>query len=372
MAVSFKVPKSPNKDIFDIDTFLGVDLTNSGADMDERRSPNAENMVRYVPGKVRKRTGYKTDVLFGTNTNVNFAAGTSSDEKEVELVPYEAVELYKTINTIIVTGSLTLYLEFDYKAERNFDLKFYSNYSLSIPASEEWTHYSGSINIYTNVKIDNISVVSSSSQKIFIKSFSLLKAKDSSYEWKAAPNCFVERAKNDPVYGCHIAKTTKYKEGNRVVNVNRALNTSDQETSFALSTSWETIYNLADDVFNGAKLYVEFDYNNTPVEILPGDDRFQLQVCGYTDSSMAPIYVGVWRHASYVIDVNSASDRTIKAKDLGNLTNLKIKNFSVMYAEDANYEWSAAPEDSGGTFPIEELFSDGTKNYSLVNAIDET
>ena len=59
MAVNFKVPASPQKSIVTISDFLGVDLTNSPANVDEQKSPNSENMIRDVPGKVRKRMGYR-------------------------------------------------------------------------------------------------------------------------------------------------------------------------------------------------------------------------------------------------------------------------------------------------------------------------
>ena len=65
MAVSFKVPASPKKNIFVIDEFLGVDMTNNGTSVDEKMSPNAPNMIREVPGKVRKRMGYKVLKDFG-------------------------------------------------------------------------------------------------------------------------------------------------------------------------------------------------------------------------------------------------------------------------------------------------------------------
>ena len=83
MAVSFKVPKSPAKSIFTIDEFLGVDLTNSPANIADNRSPNAPNMTRLVPGKVRKRMGYKKELIFGTKTNVNWALGTSYEEQDI-------------------------------------------------------------------------------------------------------------------------------------------------------------------------------------------------------------------------------------------------------------------------------------------------
>lgn len=60
MATSFPIPKSPSRSILTIDTFLGADFTNSPAAVDESRSPNCKNMIRDVPGKVRKCMGYKT------------------------------------------------------------------------------------------------------------------------------------------------------------------------------------------------------------------------------------------------------------------------------------------------------------------------
>lgn len=60
MSVNFKVPASPQKSIVTISDFLGVDFTNSPANVDEQKSPNSENMIRDVPGKVRKRMGYRT------------------------------------------------------------------------------------------------------------------------------------------------------------------------------------------------------------------------------------------------------------------------------------------------------------------------
>lgn len=59
-AVQFKVPKSPQKSIQTVSEFLGVDFTNSPANIDIRRSPNGQNMLRDVPGKVRKSLGYET------------------------------------------------------------------------------------------------------------------------------------------------------------------------------------------------------------------------------------------------------------------------------------------------------------------------
>lgn len=59
MATKFNIPKSPARNIINIDTFEGVDFTNSPANIEDSKSPNALNMIRDVPGKVRKRMGYE-------------------------------------------------------------------------------------------------------------------------------------------------------------------------------------------------------------------------------------------------------------------------------------------------------------------------
>ena len=58
--VSFRTPSTVGKSVTTIDTFLGCDFTNSPANVDETKSPNAKNMIRDVPGKVRKCMGYQT------------------------------------------------------------------------------------------------------------------------------------------------------------------------------------------------------------------------------------------------------------------------------------------------------------------------
>lgn len=58
MAKQFKVPSSPARSILTIDKFLGADFTNSPAAVSEYQSPYCPNMIRDVPGKVRKSMGY--------------------------------------------------------------------------------------------------------------------------------------------------------------------------------------------------------------------------------------------------------------------------------------------------------------------------
>jgi hypothetical protein len=196
MAVSFKVPASPKRSIFNIDEFLGADLTNTGSNIDEVRSPNAENMIRYVPGKVRKRMGYENYVQFSTPTNVNRALGTSEKEQRFELnkwvidEPVEFTTLYNLTQTF--PAGTIFYIEFDYKADYYFWPSVIEEW---LPPSREWTHYSGSAS--SSIARDTFKAVGGTLgtdvQVLYIKSFSIMTAKDANYKYKKAPTYYVER-----------------------------------------------------------------------------------------------------------------------------------------------------------------------------------
>ena len=59
MAVSFNIPRSPAKQVYVSEKFLGADFTSEASTVDDTNSPNVENMIRSVPGKIRKRMGYE-------------------------------------------------------------------------------------------------------------------------------------------------------------------------------------------------------------------------------------------------------------------------------------------------------------------------
>lgn len=65
----FSVPSSPARNVLAIDTFVGADFTNSPANVSESQSPNCQNMIRDVPGKVRKCMGYHTIRNYGAKIN---------------------------------------------------------------------------------------------------------------------------------------------------------------------------------------------------------------------------------------------------------------------------------------------------------------
>lgn len=55
----FSIPASPTIYSYESQSFLGADFTSDSTNVDDTKSPNCENMIRSVPGKVRKRMGYK-------------------------------------------------------------------------------------------------------------------------------------------------------------------------------------------------------------------------------------------------------------------------------------------------------------------------
>ena len=57
--MAFSVPSPPPRGVEIIEEFRGVDLNSSPTVVEKNRSPEAPNMMRDVPGKVRKRQGYE-------------------------------------------------------------------------------------------------------------------------------------------------------------------------------------------------------------------------------------------------------------------------------------------------------------------------
>ena len=65
MAIQFNIPASPTKHVYASDRFLGADFTSEASNVDDTKSPNVVNMIRSVPGKIRKRMGYKEIIDYG-------------------------------------------------------------------------------------------------------------------------------------------------------------------------------------------------------------------------------------------------------------------------------------------------------------------
>ena len=371
MAVSFKVPKSPKRDIAATDAFLGVDLTNTGANIEGYRSPHAPNMVRLVPGKVRKRMGYYKEILFGTKTNVNFAKDTSAKEQEIVITSDDTatwVKVYDLIKTLSFDSSSSLYLDFDYKSEDTFNIV---NSSVEVTASEEWEHISTTVYFTEDTDVADIKIFSDNVQDIYIKNFSAMVERDDNYEWSPAPNYFVEREHNDPIYGVHYLRNgVDGFQGDRITNTNRVLGTSDEWKEWEYDDDDIEIYKTKDIPGIDTTAYVDFDYQSTSTATIKIGNLWD------GTESNAPYQIsldstgGETVHVSRTVNIGHSvyADNYITDKILLKINTdqsyVKIKNFSVVYAKDENFAWSPAPEDNDEKFHQDDMFVVAHKNYA--------
>ena len=56
--MAYSLPAAVSRSVFSADTFRGVDYTNEAGNVEMDKSPYAPNMIRDVPGKVRKCMGW--------------------------------------------------------------------------------------------------------------------------------------------------------------------------------------------------------------------------------------------------------------------------------------------------------------------------
>lgn len=99
----FSVPSSPARNVVKIETFKGVDLNSSPSNVEITRSPNAPNMMRDVPGKVRKRQGYERIAQF-SGKRINGVHILRSAEKNEEKVLIHAGDSLYLEGKAIYTG----------------------------------------------------------------------------------------------------------------------------------------------------------------------------------------------------------------------------------------------------------------------------
>ena len=168
MAVSFKVPASPKRSIFNIDEFLGVDMTNSGTSVNDNMSPNAPNMIREVPGKVRKRMGYKTQYDFGsgivygahvlkaTSTNTgDFVTGRNVAIVQNTVFELGAGESDYIYSDIEIPYGMGVHIQFTYRTNREFTISPYvedaSSCTDTITTLDTDTDYRGSFGYSSEV-----------------------------------------------------------------------------------------------------------------------------------------------------------------------------------------------------------------------------
>ena len=367
MAVSFKVPKSPSRDIFVIDNFMGVDLTNTGSNIEENRSPNAENMVRYVPGKVRKRTGYSVQVEFSKGVNVNRALGTDDEEQVFELEytgGYDWYQLYDVADGMPINTEI--FYEFDYCVEGSAN--FYVTGSVILnDTGGEWLHASGSTKNTTNYfsKVQ-ASPRNSEDAVLKIKNLSIMRGVNDDYYWKPAPEDdgrkFILTPETSVVYGHHALRTGK-KQGDFVTNVNRALGTSSSYQTFAD----HVLCDLGETIPEGKTVHIGFDYENDT------GSTCYIRACANPEP-------GYYMSGDEITTIQTGTDSVEMDYTAGNnfslitieSTSVKIKNFIICYATDDDFEWSAAPEDNGAVFDVDNVYQRTGDNTAIFSSKTET
>ena len=388
MAVKFGANKSlsPRRQIFNIDTFLGVDLTNSGTSMDEVRSPNAENMVRLVPGKVRKRTGYKSKIIFTPLEDVNRAKDTTDEWKDVVL--NEEVAYYETYEVLNVAwlraefqavGTYKIYICLSDTAEAYWPSSTITG-TAETPYDDLWNFgkMTSSTPTIFGIKVERTS--SGDDDYIKIRRLQICGKTVASntqewgqLPWTVAPEDtgakLIETDEIDSIYGCHILKTGTV-TGNRIVNVNRVLGTSDDFQQFNITTTtWKLGYRLGESFYkdennypDGIDIYVTFDY------ISDEDVQMRINGCMYTDYTNLPATNGEIVHKEFNVKCGEyGSAQTILfRKHLGsNDATLYIRNMSIVYEKNDDYVWSEAPEDNNDTFHIEDIYNYSSRDYAL-------
>ena len=91
----FSVPSPPSVSVYQIENFKGIDLHNSPSNVAENRSAEAPNMIRDVPGKIRKRMGYEKISKFQNQINGCFPLVL---QEETQYIVHTGTYLYK-VNT---------------------------------------------------------------------------------------------------------------------------------------------------------------------------------------------------------------------------------------------------------------------------------
>lgn len=105
--MQFKVPPQPKPEKFEIEKFLGIDLSSAPNNVDKNRSPSCPNMIRSEVGKVEQRPGIQfVKSYVGQINGVHFLYGTTTKKlvhhgTSISLDGETPTELYTTANNHI-------------------------------------------------------------------------------------------------------------------------------------------------------------------------------------------------------------------------------------------------------------------------------
>lgn len=99
----YNIPSSQPKNIYKIDSFMGVDFTSSPIEVDKRRSPNAKNVINKS-GFNESRNGYK--ILKKIGTRINGAWNIDYKGRDLFLVHsgtilYECSDDFKNVTNVL-------------------------------------------------------------------------------------------------------------------------------------------------------------------------------------------------------------------------------------------------------------------------------
>ena len=390
MAVSFKVPASPKRSIFNIDSFQGVDFTNTETSVDDNKSPDAENMVRLVPGKVRKRTGYKTRILFSDGTDVNRVIGSIDKYIDIDVenmgdtcqtgtVLAEFYDLFPAGTSLnfkfVISCVGDYYFDFDNgKAAEGTPNNWHKTATLDSPIKNQNNGWGVTFDVDTKDFRVYRGAPYQEGDYLQIKQIMICAKRSTQYAkdmpWTEAPEergaKYVKRGSISPIFGCHVLKTY---DANRVVNINRAQNTSDTFESHTVTDSaYEPIAQLGEAIYRSADasirttMYVEFDYIS--------DAQCKVSVGGweYSTSHLLEDTSGATVHYSMNVGAGDYTTSELSLKCLSGTANVQVKNISVMYQINNDYAWSPAPEDSGKVFHIEDVYNSLPNNYATTES----
>ncbi len=396
MAVKFKVPASPKRNVFEIDDFLGVDLSNIGTNIDVRRSPNAENMVRWTPGKVRKRTGYKTQILFSTIDDINRVKNTSDEWLDLQFDTYNISQVFETYQELTPTFWLCVEVE----AVGNYT---FGNY---VPIS----HWVNGVEFNGTLQHPYVGVVSLTNghgtlgSQLAIRRTSYnnydyckirclracISTKATSVQewealpWKPAPEDFgavIVDSDSEPVHGCHIFRNGGT-DRNEVVNINRALDSSNIWQTYTVTQEEETeVCKLAEKIYKdnnqypqGITVYVEFDYISDGEVLLyirnaefNGDIENNVLIETLQDTDGEAVHVKKSLTAGI-----THYDYSVKLYSEDGNAEVQIKNFSLVYDKDEDFIWSPAPEDTDETFNLANIYNVDKRNRAWRDSYSNT
>jgi hypothetical protein len=277
MAVKFNVPKAPKKSIVTLDRFLGADFTNNPSNVDITQSPSCQNLIRYVPGKVRKCLGWANTRNYNATYVHPFTPGS-----------YAAIGTSTTVGT---DGKIEIYITSN-SAEANIPIESESqvlmDYYRSIMGDEysaelvfdalpEWPSSLSSkkVKYYNDLKQYYVKLNFSNASGTHIEDLDLRLKYDSSYGLDDRTIYGYHKSRNDDDGIIHVGKVfRKYSSPFDFLyvgaNEHRSMSFEFDKALYIVDGKrflrYEREENITDNAYNESKL-TNYVVANEPVEI---------------------------------------------------------------------------------------------------------